>query len=124
MSKLNDARQAVGAHLTPLGDWTVYTYVPERITAPAAIVSPGDPFLDSDGVPFGSFTARWRVTLVADVATNEVVTEQLDSMIEDALIELSNAGLAVESVSEPYVFQSNENMHLAADMAASEAITF
>lgn len=122
MSTLNTARQGLVAILQAVPTWTVYGYVPERINAPAAIVSPDDPYVTSDG-PFGTVTVRWTVTLVADVATNEVVTEDLDALVEDALVALANGGVHVTTVDEPYVFQSTENLHLATDLHCTTTVT-
>lgn len=126
MSALAEARDALVEALNGLSGATVYGYVPEAIAAPAAVVQPSDPYLASgeEGVPFGWYRIRHKVTLVADVATNEVVTDALDAMIEGAVTELLVAGLAVETVSEPYVFQANENLHLAADLSVSNTIEF
>lgn len=126
MSALTGARDALVDALNGLSGATVYGHVPEAIAAPAAVVQPGDPYLASgeEGVPFGWYRIRHKVTLVADVATNEVVTDALDAMIEGAVTELLVAGLAVETVSEPYVFQANENLHLAADLSVSNTIEF
>lgn len=101
-----------------------YGFVPEVIGAPAAVVAPADPYLEGgEGVPFGSFRIRYKVTLVADVGDNQRVTASLDALIEDAAVVLANAGWDVESVAEPYVYQANSNMHLATDLVVSNLIT-
>lgn len=123
MSALQDVREAVCALLEGVQAWTVYNHVPERLSAPAAVLTPGDPYLTTEGQPFGGFAARWTITLVADVATNDVATEQLDTMIEDAIVALVNGGVHAETVGEPFVFVANDQMHLAADLAATTTIT-
>lgn len=119
MSTLQDLRNDLKATLAPLAGANIYTFVPEAPEAPAAIVTPVDPYLDSTDQPFGSFLVRYRITLVAAVATNEVVTESLDNMIEETVVALANGGYHFIAVGEPYVFQTNDNLHLAADLTVS-----
>ena len=99
----------------------VYAYVPEVIGAPAIVIQPGDPYLSSEGEPYGLYRVRFRLMLVADVAVNEVATKALDNLICDA-IEALSGDFAVEQVEEPYAFRTNEDMHLAADLIISDSI--
>lgn len=121
---LTDARENVCDALDGLGGVTVYSYNPETLAAPAAVVLPGDPYLASgeDGVPYGWHRVRHTIIVVAAVASNEVATETLDSLIGDAIQLLGIAGYDVETVTEPYAFSSNGNLHLAADLTVSDTL--
>ena len=123
MNPLEAARDAIAALLTGVGGLYVYTFIPEGLHAPAAVVAPADPYLTGDGQPFGTFAVRYQVALVADVADNQVVTAQLDQLIVDAVVALANGGWHVEQVGEPYASRVNENMHLACDLTITNTIT-
>jgi hypothetical protein len=116
MSALTAARAELAAQLAEaVGSAVkVYPYVPEMLTGPALVIQPGNPYLTTDEEVFGIWRLNFIVTAVAEVATNQTTTEQLDGIISD-LLELD----CVEEVGEPYAYVSNTAVHLAADIKAS-----
>lgn len=100
---------------------TVHRYVPESVSAPAVVIEPGDPYLSSEQAetPFGQYHARWDLIAVAQVATNETATDELDDLIGAIVAGLAGA-YVVERVSQPYVYQSNTALHLAADLTVTD----
>ena len=108
---INQARKDLATDLRDATGVMVYDHLPESIIAPAYVVVPDSPFVDTEGEPFGSYRVRFTVIAVADVSTNETATNALDDLITTAL-----GLIPVESVSEPYVYQSNTALHLAADI--------
>lgn len=121
--KRQEIADAVGDGLESLGVHVdqVYPFVPEAIQAPAVVVQPADPYLSDEGQPFGFYLVRFTVSLVAEVATNQVVTEALDQMVYQTVVALADSW-AIDQVGEPYAFRANENMHLAADITISSSI--
>lgn len=117
MTTINEARLALKADLSTVPNVSVFDYLPESMVAPAYVIFPDSPFVDSEGVPFGSVRIRFRIIAVADVTTNEYATQGLDNLITLAL-----SAVDVESVDEPYVYQSNTALHLAADIHVSDVI--
>jgi hypothetical protein len=93
-TELRDALEAVGISAT--------TGEPGRISPPAALVSPGSPYLEPTA-PFGQRLVRLRVRLIAQ--PGETAPTDLDDMIEAAVPALEAAGEAgwdVIEISEPY----------------------
>lgn len=113
---ISEARAKLADALSTITGAQVYPYVPEMVNGPAFVIQPGSPFLEQDG--FCTYKVHFTVTALADVSTNEVATDELDGLVWDALQVLD-----VESVSEPFVYQSVQSMHLAADLSVSDTVT-
>lgn len=107
---LSTLRTEVSDALTGAGFKTT-TFIPERVTPPVAIISAADPYVVETGTTFNSFLVRLEVTLVAGTATNAVATENLDGLIEEAIICLG--GWTVE-VSQPFMLSANNANYLSA----------
>lgn len=127
MSKLSATRgylaEALAGVSAGVPDVQVFSYVPESIPAPALVIQPGSPYLTSEGEPFGHYRVRYAVTVVAEVATNETTTGQLDDLISECIERISGA-FQVEEVREPFVYMSNSVAHLAADLVVSDSVDF
>lgn len=122
MSVLGDDRAAIAAALT----WdTVHQYVPERLVPPAAVIVPGDPYLEHrETDPFGQMTVNWEVWLVRGSETNETATSQLDTEIEQQIEALRANGFGVERVSEPFTYAVQNGNYLATIIHATSGATF
>ena len=102
--------------------WTGTPYIPGAITAPAVLVTPASPYVES-GITYGSYNLRTVVSLAVRPGSNDTVTEELDAAIEDAVVALVNAGVLVESVSQPYGLGSSNAEFLAVDITTTTPIT-
>jgi len=89
--------------------------LPNRITPPVAVVQAGSPFMESGG-SFGEFKTRWEITLVTPTGANEVATEKLYTLLEDAIVSLVNSKYSVETVSKPYALEANNAQYVALDL--------
>lgn len=98
-----------------------FTYPPERIQPPCAVVMPGSPYIE-DGDTFGSFTARYTIDLIMGTAANSITTNGLDAQIENALVGLTNAGYSIETISQPYSMDANNATYLAATITVKTNI--
>lgn len=98
-------------------DWSTWDYSPELIPAPAIAIMPGSPFLDDSDVPtYGTLQARFVVTLIPDVATNEKIMGDLIALIETSVVRLYAADYGVEQVGQPYVLEANNARYVAVDI--------
>lgn len=111
------ARQELKTDLETISGVIVYDHMPESLQAPAYIIMPDSPYVDTEGCPFGHYRVRFAVVAVADVLSNKTATDSVDELITQAA-----AVVTIESVDEPYVYQSNTAMHLAADLHISSVI--
>ena len=100
---LKSSRQEIKLQLTPLAE-QVYETIPARVNAPCFIVSPGSPYVE-EGETFTDFAVRFEVVALAGVATNEVISEELDTLIINALDALDTWG--IEGVDTPSQFEIN-----------------
>lgn len=123
MSVLGDLRIELAEALSSV-DAIVYTHLPEVINAPALVITPGSPYVTSEGQPFGHYRANFSVVAVADVSTNEVTTEALDALVGSMASALAVESIPVSEVGEPYAFQSSTAFHLAADVAVTLTFKF
>lgn len=103
---ITDARTDVAAALGSISGLKVWSYIPAQMTAPAAIVTPGSPYV-LPGQVLGEVEVSLNVRLFASRGTNEVVSEALDSLIVDCLGVLNEYG--VSQVSQPGVDEQSYN---------------
>jgi len=99
----------------------VLDHVPEQLTAPAAIIQAGDPYLDVEGATFGAHTVHYLVSLVVEVGANQRMTNELDALIGAAVVALDGA-YGVEQVTAPYPFTYNTATYLAVNVHLSDEI--
>lgn len=108
-------RADVAADLAELGI-TTYDFIPESMVAPAAVITPGSPYV----VP-GQVLAEVEVTLNVRVysgaGTNEAVTQALDELIVNVLNALRSYG--TPSVGQPGIDRSYQQPYLVADITIS-----
>jgi hypothetical protein len=122
MSSLGDLRDTIAAQLET--DTTVQAlgYIPSRIVPPLYLVSSGSPYVES-GDTYGSFKVRMNVDVVSATAANDVSTEALDTLVEDALVSLVNSGIGIENVQQPYQLDTNNAQYLATTIVVNKTIS-
>ncbi len=113
MNALKDLRGRISAALTAAGV-TVYDHVPERPTPPAAVITPGVPYIAA-GDAFSTWRINLVVTLIARTATNTVATDALDSAITTAVLALDQVA-DVDTVGPYYAYSANGASYLAVDI--------
>ena len=113
MSVLGNKREAIATTLAADLGIAGFSYIPGRIVPPCVMVAQGSPYVES-GEVYGTFKTRFSVDLVSATAANDVTTEALDMMVEDALVSLINQGINVENVGQPYALDTNNATYLAA----------
>ena len=90
----------------------VYSYIPARVTPPVIIIRPASPYLQPSSVG-QEYLVNLELQVVAGYADNETSSDDLDDLIEAALLALpADAGL--KDVSAPYTLVANGNDYLAA----------
>lgn len=107
---ITEARSDVAAALGGIEGVKVFPYIPEAMSAPAAIVTPGSPYV-VPGTAMGDFEVTLNVRLFAKAGTNEVISESLDTLIVSVCEALSEFGIWIverpgvdsESYSNPYL---------------------
>lgn len=117
---LSTERQLISDTLS-LAGIKVYDHVPARLQPPAAVLIAGSPYL-VPGERFGTFKVAWNISLIAGTAPNDQATDALDSLIEDAVVAVVNAGYDLEQVSEFGVFPSNNAEYPAVGMTIAREI--
>ncbi len=101
----------------------VMDFVPERIVPPIIIMTPGSPYLVPETVG-NEYRIALNLTLIAATATNEVASEELDSLISDTVSALSPLGyIILKSVNAPYRLAANSAEYLASDLNLELSIT-
>lgn len=121
MSEINDAKVQFKSDLTTAG-LNVLEYVPERITPPIVIVNAASPYVTT--AEFGEYTLGIELVLVASTATNKKATENLDQLIEDALLAIEPLTyVRLTSVNQPYNLQTNNAEYLSTNIYLQLAIT-
>lgn len=99
----------------------VSDFVPERIVPPIIVIKASDPYLKRHSVS-SEFIMGLELVLIANPATNAVMSEALDSAIQDTIKALPHYATML-SVGEPYLFESNAGIYLAANIRTDVRIT-
>jgi hypothetical protein len=95
--------------------------VPERITPPIIVIRATDPYLKSNSIG-NEFILGLELVLIAQTATNAVMSESLDALIQDTINALPNFA-SMLGVGEPYLLESNAGIYLAANLRTDVRIT-
>lgn len=115
-------RATVSAALTAAG-LQAFDHLPDRLAPPCAVIAGADPYLTSEGAPFGSVRMRLEVRLVTRPGANEQVITDLDALIEDAIAALDTTTWAVEEVSQPYNLVAGSASYLTTTLTINDDIT-
>ena len=121
MSTLGDLRNDVATQLTTDTDIPSSDFVPARIVPPLYLVTSGSPYIES-GDTYGSFKVRMNVDVISATAANDVSTEALDTMVEDALVSLVNMGIGIENVQQPYQLDTGNAQYLSTTITVDKII--
>jgi hypothetical protein len=122
MSTLGDVRDTIAEDLATDTGLQALGYVPGRIVPPLYVVTSGSPYLES-GDTYGTFKAHFNVDVISATAANDVSTEQLDNMIEDALVSLVNSGIGIENVQQPFQLDTNNAQYLSTTITVNKTIS-
>lgn len=93
------------------------SFLPERIMPPVAVISASDPYIEQ-GITACLFKVSLTVTIVASKAVNSNETDNLDSMIERAI--MATGDWFIDSVSAPFVLEVNNANYLASKVSLSQ----
>jgi hypothetical protein len=92
-----------------------YTYVPERTTLPAYLVTPNSPYL-TGGQTFGTATLHLEVTYVSARGGNEKVTQDVDDAISAAVAALmadTNTYIRIDGADQPASLTLNGQAYIS-----------
>lgn len=121
MNTLSEVRTEVTDQLADAGIKAV-EYIPARLAPPVVVISAGNPYVENGlNKTFKDVLVRLEFRVVAETATNEKATDSLDGMICDTLLALSNWDM--ETVSQPFGYEVNNAVYLAADVVMTASIT-
>lgn len=77
------------------------------VTAPAAVVTPGDPWLEPDG--FGTWHERWNVIVAVTITQPDRGLKQLWSITHRVAAAAISVGAVIESVAAPEANDTDAN---------------
>lgn len=119
MAGLTQTRKALATALEATG-YPVKDHVPEQISPPVILVSTGDPFVeDSDTFSKSEKKVYLELFLVAESGENVKKIETLETMIEDVIVAVINAGWKFTGASAPFESTINQSIYLASRVTAS-----
>lgn len=98
-----------------------YSTLPERMTAPCAAISTGDPYLE-EGDTFSRSDAmlvRFELFLVSGTGTNEKAVSDLEQMITDAILYLGDYTVVV---GPPTMREANGAYYLSSVLTITKMI--
>lgn len=100
----------------------IFTFLPESINPPAAVIGAAGPYISSGQQSFrGEFQVHWQVILLAEALNNETATLEIDHLAEESIVALVKAGYGLQSVEQPGQFESNQQV-LALPMTVTKTI--
>lgn len=121
MGVITDEKDALVALLSDI--CVVYPYISARPIPPCITINPASPYVN-DGLAFNSFGVNFSLELSMATSANDKVTVELDTKIEDVVVELVNAGYTVLGVSSPYALEANGAQYLSVSITCSKDLTF
>jgi hypothetical protein len=95
--------------------------IPERVTPPIIVIKASEPYLKPHSIG-SEYILGLELVLIAQTATNAVMSENLDALIQDTINALPNYATII-SVGEPYLYESNAGIYLAANVRTDVRIT-
>lgn len=120
-STLAELRTGAAELITAAGV-SAYGHVPERVTPPAAVVLPDEPYLSGEGVTMcGTFRARYRAVVLGGRGTNATAADELDRLIT-VVVQALDDPFEIKTVSEPAEVELNGAGYLGA-VVTFEALT-
>ena len=99
-----------------------FDHLPSTFTPPAAVVLHGSPYL-AVGQTFGEHVVTFDVELVAGYsAANEVTTDDLDDLIDKAVLVLLEDGWTLGDIAKPSILDVQGGKFLAVPITVSTPI--
>ena len=123
VSAITDARIDVAAGLTDAG-MHIIDHIPGRVAPPVVLIGTGDPYLqqlDANTFDATQFQLRLELFAIAGTATNEVAIAQLETMVEQIIINLGD--WTIENVSPPFMASANDAQYLTSRITITNQIT-
>lgn len=112
MTSLSQSRNELMGVLSTLGV-PVIPHLPDRFTPPIAILVQGSPYVEA-GPTFGTSTIRFTLVIIAGQGQNEIVTKELDALIERTLIEVTDSEqYFVETIHQPALYKHGQATFLS-----------
>lgn len=105
---------------------TVHTRQPSRITPPCVVLLPADPWIDTQGLPYGSAMFRFTAQVLVPVGQSlEAVADLLDGLVASVIgAALSAPGeWQLDNVSAPDITTLYDNPYPYADVNLSAPFT-
>lgn len=115
--ELKAVRAELKDELVAAGFVNVYSYLPERFSPPAVLVSASDNYL-VEGLTTCLMKVSLVATAIAGVATNVNETDSLDDMIEGVI--MASGGWYIDRVSAPFILEANNANYLASKISLSQ----
>ena len=113
-SRLRTARAEAAQVIKDAGH-VAYSHVQARLTAPAAYIQPGSPYVEStEDSTFHHVDIRLEVVVVQRPGEHDKVGLLLDDHIEEVADALVDAGYALEQISQPFALEANGATYPAA----------
>lgn len=103
----------------------VYLRQPSRVTPPCVILAPADPWIDTQGLPYGSAWYRYTGRAIVPNGTLEAIADDLDELVGSVIaVALSAPGeWHLDNVSAPDIVILNDQPYQFADIALSAPFT-
>lgn len=112
---LDQLRNDLAEIIASATDVQVFPYLAPRIAPPVALVTPSNPYIESDEqAALGELVVNFRVDISSAVQSNVEETNALDELIELALGGLMGSVFLVKTVSPPYGLQIGTATYLSA----------
>jgi hypothetical protein len=116
---ISEARAALLAVLETAGV-PAFSVVPDRSQPPMAVMVPSTDWIEN-GEVFGEFAVSFDVEIVAGTGTNQAMTAELDTMVEDVLVAITNAaGMYASAVGQPTAVDLNGAMYLGTTITVKQ----
>lgn len=122
MSKLQAIREGAAQLVGEATGAQAHPFMPARIDPPSVIVLPGSPYLEPSGT-FGTFTVNLEVVVVSPSKVNETASDVLDDLIIKTIVNLVNANVTVNEVSDVWAITVSNAEYLAATITTSQPVT-
>ena len=120
MGALVVARKAIADKLSEVG-LNAHPSLPDYINTPMVLVTAGSPYVVPSDY-YGNHKVAWNLIFLYESQSYEVVTDELDNMIETAILTLADEGYAVQSVNEPYTFEVGVEAYPAISMNITDNV--
>ncbi|MBZ4485991.1 hypothetical protein LQ938_09560 [Microbacterium sp. cx-55] len=123
MTQLADYREELKTVISGVTQTQVFSSFPDKYTPPAILITPNNPYI-TEGETFEEHRANFQVWVIAPKGDNEVVTDFIESHLEDLIPALTTANWSVEQVEGPYLTDVKNVQFLTVILRVSAPINF